>query len=295
MNYVTIEKNKKSPPSDEAIQSAMTASDGVVSKIERSDDGAKVAYTGDVNHTTFQNELEKSGKGTKLSWNFVWGDSAVLPSDAKAGTTGTAYSITIHNKSSIDNAKAIVFQQDPLMPSDLLSLAWLTKTCHINSQVEFDWTLDFNFVWGQNGQLKAGVNYEAGGSIPADLTVNNSVTLSYPGGGFEFGPTTTGPAAGSLFISEANDVPGAGNADQGSVGIGMYGSGTFVVPTQPTGTAGGRQFSIHPQYWVAFGNFQAGEVVDESVLYYPTQVQFTGGLFNADCVFSGLGWTINYS
>lgn len=295
MKFVKIERNRMNPPSDEAIGTAMTKSDGTVVKIERESDGTKVTYTGDVNHTTFQNELEKAGNGNKQSWNLVWGDTATQPSDAVPGTSGTGYSITIHNASSIDDAKAIVFQQDPSMPADVASLAWLAKTCHVNTQVIFDWTLDFNFVWGQNGQLKPGVNYQAGGVIPADLTASNEVTLSYPGGGFEFGATSAGPSAGSLFVNEANDVPGTGNPDQGSVGIGMYGSGTFVVPTQPTGAGGGRQFSIQPQYWIAFGNYQPGEVVDESVLYFPAEVQFTGALFNADCVFNGLGWEITYS
>lgn len=294
MNFVKIKREKKNPPSDEAIRTAMGESGGAVHHIEE-DGGKKVTYTGDVNHTVFQNKLEKAAGGDKQSWDLVWGDTAKLPSDAVAGTSGTAYGVTIHNASQLDNAQAIVFQQAPLVPADVVSLAWLAKTCHKNTQVTFNWTLDFNFVWGQNGQLEPGVNYQAGGVIPADLNDTNDVTLSYIDGGFEFGPTSAGPQVGSLYIIENDSVPGAGNPDQGSVGIGMYGAGTFVAPTQPTGSSGGLQFQIRPQYWVAFGNHQAGEVIDESALYYPIQVQFSGSSFNADCVFNGTGWEITYS
>jgi hypothetical protein len=297
MSFVIIEKNKKSPPSDAAIEKAMTMASGQVVTIESESDSKTVTFTGEVNHTVFQNALETTGSGNKLSWNFHWGDAAQLAvaSAALSGVSGTKYSITIHNNSKINDSQAIVFQQDPDMPSDVISLAWLTKTCHANTQVSFSWTLDFNFVWGQNGQLKPGVDYGAGGSVPADLTTSNAVTLDYVDGGFEFSSPSTGPTKGSLFINETNNVPGAGSTEQGSVGIGMYGSGTFVVPTQPTGQGGGRQFAVHPQYWIAFGNHTAGEVVDESVLYFPTQVMFSGGSFKADAVFNGLGWQINYS
>jgi hypothetical protein len=257
--------------------------------------GKQVYYTGDVNHTVFEGNLETEAGGKKLSWTFAWGDSTLRKMAGTTGTSGTPYSIKITNDSSIDNANAIVFQQDPSLPSDVVSLAWLTKMCHVGSWVTLSWTLDFCFVWGQTGTLSPGVNYVSGDVVPADLVSNNQITLSYIDNGFEFGPISANKTQGSLFVPEDTTVPGFGNPNQGNVGIGMYGKGTFVCPTQATGPGGGRQFTIHPQYWVAFGNFQAGEVVDESVLYFPYEVEFKDGTFNADCTFDGQKWTVVYS
>ncbi|WP_206282686.1 hypothetical protein [Streptomyces barkulensis] len=298
MNFVLIERQQNNPPSDAVIKAAMERCDGKVSEIveENQDSAKRVYFSGSVNHTSFFNELRALVPGSRsTSWNLVWGDAMALSSAATVGTSGTQYSITIRNRSQIDNSRAIVFQQDPAAPSDVVSLAWLSKTCHAGTQVTYTWTLDFNFVWGQNGQLKPGVNYQAGQAIPADLTDNNQVTLQYVDGGFEFGPTSASGSPGTLLIHEADNVPGNGSSEQGSVGIGMYGQGTFVRPTQSTGPQGGIQFGIHPQYWVAFGSYEPGEVVNTSVLYYPKQVMFSASQFRADCTFDGRNWTIAYS
>lgn len=256
-----------------------------------------VTFTGLVDHDSFPSNLRAVTriKG-KAPWSVKWGSSpALLSSEAGVGTAGTGYSIIIHNESTLNDSQAIVFQKQPTLPAEVVSLAWLSKTCHAHTQVTYNWTLNFDFVWGQNGKLAPGVSYEAGGTVPADLTNNNEVTLSYVDNGFEFGATSQGPKTGALLIHEDTTVPGQGNTDQGAVGIGMYGKGTFVRPTQPTGSAGGLEFVVHPQYWVAMGTYQEGEVVDESALYYPQLVSFPAGEFHATCVFTGTGWEISYS
>ncbi|MEU4568011.1 hypothetical protein [Micromonospora sp. NPDC023956] len=228
--------------------------------------------------------------------------AAVPPSAYAAGKTapegrgvaapaGTAYSVTIVNKSEIDDENAIVFQQQPNQPSDVHSLAWLSKMCHAGTEVTFSWTIDYNFVWGQTGTLKPGVNYDAGQVIPADLDNGNTVSLSYVDGGFEFGKPTSGAGSGSLDISQDDSVPGSGSPDQGSVGIGMSGAGTFVVPTQSDTGAG---FGVTPTYYLAFGSYKPGTVVSESILTSPTALVFPDGETDATAVFDGKSWTITF-
>jgi YD repeat-containing protein len=207
---------------------------------------------------------------------------------------GTAYSIKINNRSNIDNQNAIVFQEQPTAPRDVHSLAWLSKMCHAGTYTRFNWSLDVNFVSGQEGQLRPGVNFDAGQVISADLTGANQTTLSYIDDGFMFSKATQGRSQGSLFVLEDNTVPGYGNPRQGSVGIGMAGYGTFVTPTQPTGT-GGLQFEVTPNYWIAFGQYVQGTVVSKSILTFPTAVVFPAGLFHAEASFDGLAWTIDYT
>lgn len=205
---------------------------------------------------------------------------------------GTPYTLTIINDSEIDDENAIVFQQDPNLPSDVQSLAWLSKMCHAGTNVTFNWSIQYNFVWGQTGTLKPGINYDAGQVIDADINGLNTVSLSYVDGGFEFGTPTADPSInGSLLINEDASVPGSGSEDQGSVGIGMFGAGTFVVPTQ---AVTGVQFKPTPTYWIAFGSYQAGTVVDESILTCPQVLPFPDGQTDAKATFDGKSWTITY-
>ncbi|MEU6076767.1 hypothetical protein [Micromonospora sp. NPDC047074] len=208
-----------------------------------------------------------------------------------ASLAPTTYTVKIVNNSAIDDENAIVFQQQPNQPSDVHSLAWLSKMCHAGTSVAFTWSVDYNFVWGQTGTLKPGVNYDAGQIIPADLDNANTVTLSYVDDGFEFGKPASGAPSGSLLVKEDDSVPGPDSSAQGSVGIGMSGAGTFVVSTQPNA---GVEFEITPTYWLAFGSYTAGTVVSEDILTNPYQLQFPDGETSAVATFDGANWTVQY-
>ncbi|MBO4159444.1 MULTISPECIES: hypothetical protein [Micromonospora] len=210
-------------------------------------------------------------------------------SSAPPGAVG--YSITILNNSALDGMNAILFQEMPVLPSDAVTLAWMSKMCHPSTTVEYQWNIDYNFVWGQVGALVPGTQFVAGQTLSADLTQNNLVTLSYVKGGFEFGPTSSSGKNGSLIIKEDNTVPGPGDQDQGSVGIGMSGAGTFVVPTLTNASV---EFDPKPTYWVAFGSFESSEVMDVSELTTPAQVSYPAGMTSAKAVFDGKEWSISY-
>jgi len=204
-----------------------------------------------------------------------------------------AYGIYIHNGSDQNDLSAIVYQTDPGMPSNAKSLAWWTKPCHMNTNANLKWNITYNFVWGENGKLDPGSYYETGEVVAADPIGNNTITLAYPGGGFEFQNPTQQGDPGTLYIHEADDVP----SQKGCVGIGMQGVGTFVFPTHPTGE-GHVNFVPHPSYWVAFGSFTAGKIVDKGSFYYPRQLTFEHGNNYAICEYTGLsaekGWKISY-
>lgn len=237
-----------------------------------------------------------AGLGAAL---FGVGPAGRASAGPRGGATATSpppkdavgYSITITNNSALDGMNAILFQETPVLPSDAVTLAWMSKMCHPSTVVEYQWSIDYNFVWGQVGTLVPGTQFVAGQILPADLTQNNLVTLSYVDGGFEFGPTSSSGKNGSLIIKEDDTVPGPGNQDQGSVGIGMSGAGTFVVPTLPNA---GVEFDPKPTYWVAFGSFSSSEVMDVSELTTPAQVSYPSGMTSAKAVFDGKGWTISY-
>ncbi|SCE70617.1 hypothetical protein GA0070558_103173 [Micromonospora haikouensis] len=229
--------------------------------------------------------------GTSLAGQARAASRGAPSHDSRPKKDAVGYSITISNASALDGMNAILFQENPVLPSDAVTLAWMSKMCHPSTTIEYQWTIDYNFVWGQVGTLVPGTQFVAGQILEADLTQNNLVTLSYVDGGFELGPTSSSGKNGSLIIKEDDTVPGPGNDDQGSVGIGMSGAGTFVVPTVPNT---GVEFDPKPTYWVAFGSFASSEVMDVSELTQPAKVVYPDGMTSAKAVFDGKEWTISY-
>lgn len=203
---------------------------------------------------------------------------------------GTPYRIVINNNSELDNMNAIVFQAAPKTPTEGYQLAWLVKKCHKHTQVIFNWEVEYSFVWGAQGDLGPGVNYQAGAVLPADLDGNNAVPLSYDGA-YYFGDTGPGDKPGTMTVHQDDSVPGSGQLGQGSVGIGMSGAGTFVVPTEPKT---GASFTVTPTYWIAFGSHQPGEVVTTDVLTEPYKLQFPNGDNYAEATFDGRDWKVQY-
>ena len=63
--------------------------------------------------------------------------------------------------------------------------------------------------------------------------------------------------------------------DRTAVGVGMSGAGTFVVQAAPNMTAG---FTPHPNYWVVFGNYETGQVMDIENVTGSVEATYAGSL-----------------
>ncbi len=156
--------------------------------------------------------------------------------------------------------------------ANLFSLAWLVHRAWPSTQVRFEWTTDYCFVWGETGVLRPGVNFFAGEVVPAALDANNQITLDYQYGAFRFINPSMGQP-GSLTIQNAGDVP----INTGAVGIGMSGQGTAVLQAMPN-----MNFIITPklEYWIAAGVFQQGEVLNVEALTRMAQIEFPPNIYN---------------
>jgi hypothetical protein len=197
---------------------------------------------------------------------------------------GVAYTLNFTNNSA-QSGNICVFQQDPSLDDpNVFSLAWFTQYNNPNTNATFSWSIDYSFVWEQTGVVAPGVIFNATQNISADLATTNEITLDYDGA-FEF--TNQGPGiAGSLKIIETPNVP----VGKVAVGIGMSGVGTFVTQGGPNLTA---IFTPSPQYWVAFGNYEAGQVLDITVINNPQQVSFQDGVYSMTAVLNyDNTWTI---
>jgi hypothetical protein len=205
---------------------------------------------------------------------------------AGAADNVARYSLTFVNNSS-QNGAACVFQRDPnLGVPNAMPLAWFARWAGPSTRVNFQWTTDYSFVWGQVGQLVPGVTFMSAQMWPADLSTRNMVTFSTAGGNIGFQNPTQGPSPGSLYINEAPTV----FPNMAAVGIGMSGSATFVAQAMPNMML---VFTPHPQYWIAFGNFEQGQVLDPYQITNAAQIAFPPGVYSVTATLNQDNtWTI---
>lgn len=185
-------------------------------------------------------------------------------------TSSTNYSLHFVNNSANPGSFA-VFQQSPDMGvSDVMSLAWMTRNTHPGVQGTFNWTTDYDFVWAETGALTPGIQVFDTQIVNADLSTSNAITLSHDNDGYVFKDQAEGTPQGSLYIKNDSSVP----LNRAAVGIGMAGAPTFMVQAQPNMNM---TFTPRPEYWVAFGHFMTGEVLDVQDISNAVKVDFPPG------------------
>lgn len=208
---------------------------------------------------------------------------------------GNIYSLTFVNNSN-NNWDFCCYQEDPnIGVQDVMSLAWFAFPVAPTTSVTFSWTINYQFVWSQVGTLSPGVRFSASQKWDADLENANYVDFDrLPNNAFTFKNKSTFDNPGTLYINQLGNVP----ADTAAVGINMgiegappgAGSGTFVVPAQPNIMA---SFTPHPLYWVTFGKYAPGQVLDIQQITKKAKVAFPVNVYD---MFAILGqdnkWTI---
>ena len=173
---------------------------------------------------------------------------------------GTTYTLECINNSVADWV-FYIYQKMPQQPRQVFSLAWFASPYKISpgSHIEFDWSIDYSFVWGNSGIVQPGVNYNAGGSKPCSLTGNNQTTFSLDDNAPQLSEPTTGGQAGSLTVNQAGNVPNLMFA----TGIGMSGQGTFVQQALQNAP---QVYTPEPIYYVAAATqIQMGIVLAQTI------------------------------
>ncbi len=198
----------------------------------------------------------------------------------------TQYTLRFVNNSSATRS-FLCYQQDPnIGVPNVVSLAWFAKQSRPGTVVDFTWTIDYSFVWSETGVLTPGVAFIASQVVPADPKGVNKILFDYVGGAYGFEPPTTGGNPGSLTINTAAGFP----PNQAAIGIGMSGAGTFAVQAYPNDNA---IFTPHPQYWVAFGNYMPGQVLDITNINNPANVAFPTNVYAMVATLnSDFSWTV---
>jgi hypothetical protein len=198
------------------------------------------------------------------------------------------YTLTFINNSSNDWTFCC-YQTDPKIgPKDVKSLAWYTKMVAAGAEVEFEWTIDYSFVWSEMGSVVPGVIFKASQKVPAGTQEKNAIDFTrISNDAFKLVNQTTDPRyKGSLVIHQDEKIP----LNKAAVGIGMSGAGTFIVPAQPSIDV---SFSPHPSYWVTFGDYVKGQVLDTQQVTKKAEVPYPNNIY---AMYAILGqnnqWTI---
>jgi hypothetical protein len=204
------------------------------------------------------------------------------------------YSISIDNKSN-NSAQAIVYQVDPNAGFGQYSLVWLSTPLVPHMTGAFSWEDDYGFVWGEMDQPRPGVIFNTSQIVGADTSNHNQITLQGGREGPQFVNQTQGPRPGALYIRNDASVPMRNVAE----GIAVNGKPVYIVAAQPNMQL---SFDTKPQYWIAFGQFQQGELLNPSmnaglqseVIYGPpTQVVFPAGVTAMKAILSANNtWSI---
>lgn len=197
------------------------------------------------------------------------------------------YTLTVKNNSR-NFGNICVYQRQPdIDDPTLMSLAWFSESAHPTTLVQFSWTIDYAFIWDETGPLVPGVVFEASQTWSAGLTSNNSITLSSLQSALTFKDLITGGQPGTLYVHNDATVP----FDTASVGVAMSGAGTFAKPAQPNRTY---NFTPHPEYWVTFGEYEVGEVLDVGAITNAQKIVFSPNVYNANVTLNvDNTWTVN--
>lgn len=186
------------------------------------------------------------------------------------------YSVTIYNKSSHSDY-LMVYQNDPTSwDPNALSIAWFSKFSNPNpeglARVTFRWDVEWGFSWAETGSLEDGVIYEA-----SELYVpnggKNKISLDY-NGAFFFTNPSVGDDADRLYLQESGRIPVVNN---GSVGVTMGGNTVYATPARPNQNL---TFSPKPSYYLAYGNFEEGQVLDVSTINNPLRLDYPTGVYS---------------
>lgn len=156
-----------------------------------------------------------------------------------------------------------VYQMDPVQKvDDIMSLVWMTKSAQPQNNTVFNWATDYSFSWADNGELMPGTIFKASEvkSINLDVEAKTASTLfTDQEQAYRFKQTDQLVPAGKLGILTDAILPEKSCA----IGIHMDKNPAFALEAKPDLNY---TFKPNPQYWIVYGDFKEGEVIDPSKL-----------------------------
>ncbi len=213
--------------------------------------------------------------------------SASIPnfSDFVAGTE--SYTLEVINNS-LYSGSVFIFQDNAdINVANVMSLVWLSRFSGPNTETSFTWAENYSFSWSETSPLTVGIIFTSVQILEADLSSTNKVLFTNSNGVYHFTNQIAGPKEGSLYIDQDGTIP----LNQVSVGFGMSGFPIFAVQAQPNMTY---TFTPDRKYWIAFGDYETGEVIDPTSITNKAEIVFPSGCYSMEAVLDqSENWTIS--
>jgi rhizosphere induced protein len=186
------------------------------------------------------------------------------------------YQLSLKNNS-VNPWTFYVYQKAPdTASSNIFSLAWFASpfTVAVGTQITFQWTIDYGFVWGAVGNVIPGVTFNASDCVPGDLNEANTIRFSNEANTPSFSNPVKGSPSGSLVISADNTIPN----NKFSVGLSVGGSPAFVMSAGPNLV---HKFAPTPTYFIAAGSeIKVGTILDVTTVNPTQQVTFPDNVYS---------------
>lgn len=171
-------------------------------------------------------------------------------------TEETTCTLLFRNESTKEGA-VCVFQTDAsLGVPEAQPVAWLVKSAAPKTSVLFQWLTRYCFVWAQTCHLSPGVVVRSSQVWPSTPRARNEVVFRREQQTYTFAPAEREGTEGTLSIITDATV----ERDQAVIGIGMAELPTFLVPARPDQVV---TFQPQPSYWITFGQFAPGQIVEQ--------------------------------
>lgn len=196
----------------------------------------------------------------------------------------TNFELIFKNNSS-NSGDVCIFLQEP-NENDLQSLVWLSKDANPNTTVTIQWAVDYNVVWSET-EVKNGITITSSQVLPAGIEQDNEITLTKKDDAYQFiNQTTNSGLDGMITILCDNSVV----ANQATIGLEISGKLAISTPAIPSFSS---MFTPNNQYWIAFGNFTEGEILDTETFTKAAEIDFSSGVTNMTAILNADDtWTI---
>lgn len=194
------------------------------------------------------------------------------------------YTLNVANNSS-KNGTFVIFQEST--ETELRSLAWRTLNLQPQQVETISWAMDYDFVCGECASLEPGKVFKSDVSVPADLSNQNEITCAPVNGECNFEGAGKGKED-EFTILEVDGIP----LDKLAIGISIDGSPIFIAQAEPTAELNIPE--VNKKYFVSFGEFEKGEVLDiASLMPNAALVDFTNNEQNMELTYEENGtWLV---
>ena len=178
----------------------------------------------------------------------------------------------IHNGT--DCGDFCIYQTYDGQMDDIRPLVWFSKTAHPGTKLNFSWEINYGVAWSEQGDLTPGVVFKASQIQPMDPadTSKNTVLLTLEKGAYHFATSNNPTKAGKLgVVCDTMIAPSTV-----SVGVAMFGKPTHACVASPSLKY---TFAPHPRYWIAFGKFKEGEVIDVNRISQKFEISYPVNIY----------------